>query len=87
MSTSGIDPTDPMFRPLTLAEAAEITGRSRRTIKKWIEDKRLSAYEVENPHEIVLIERDVVEVEKVNRDAFARGRPPRTRPADPAAQQ
>lgn len=72
-----IDPDDPLFRPLTIAEAAEITNRSQRTIRRWVRERRLTAYEVQNPPETVLIERDVVEVDKANRDAFAAGRPRR----------
>lgn len=77
------DPTDPLFKPLNFAEAAAVARRSERTIRQWVKDKRLTTYEVQNPREIVLIERDVVEVEKANRDAFARGRPPRQQPDQP----
>lgn len=77
MTAPSIDPTDPMFRPLTIEQAAARVSRSRRTIRKWIADGRVTAYEVQNPREIVLVEKDVVEVEKANRDAFAAGRPRR----------
>lgn len=71
------DFNDPLFRPLTISEAAERVGRSERTVRRWIREERLTAFEVQNPREIVLVERDVVEVEKTNRDAFAAGRPRR----------
>lgn len=77
MTAPSIDPTDPMFRPLTIEQAALRVRRSQRTIRKWIADQRITAYEVQNPREVVLIEKDVVEVEKANRDAFAAGRPRR----------
>lgn len=71
------DFNDPLFRPLTIAKAAERVGRSERTVKRWIQEQRLTAFEVQNPREIVLVEKDVVEVDKANRDAFAAGRPRR----------
>lgn len=77
MTTPSIDPTDPMFRPLTIEQAAQRVRRSQRTIRQWIAGGRITAYEVQNPREIVLIEKDVVELEKTNRDAFAAGRPRR----------
>lgn len=85
MTTPSIDPTDPLFRPLTIAQAAAITSRSQRTIRRWIADRRITAYEAQNPVEIVLVERDVIEVEKAARDAFARGRPRKIQPEGPPA--
>jgi excisionase family DNA binding protein len=67
-----------MFRPLTIEQAAQRVRRSQRTIRKWITGGQITAYEVENPREVVLIEKDVVELEKANRDAFAAGRPRRS---------
>lgn len=81
MSGPVIDPADPLFRPLTIEQAAQVARRSQRTIRRWIEDGRITAYEAQNPQETVLIEREVVEVEKANTDAFARGRPPRFSPS------
>jgi excisionase family DNA binding protein len=78
VTASSIDPADPLFRPLTIEQAALRARRSQRTIRKWITDGQITAYEVENPREVVLIEKDVVELEKANRDAFAAGRPRRT---------
>lgn len=72
-----IDPTDPLFRPISIADAMSRTGRSRRTIDRWIHDGRLRTFRLENPPEEVLIERDVVTLEKACRDARSRGRPPR----------
>lgn len=71
----GYDIDDPLFRPLTIAEAAERVGRSARTVKRWIEEGRLTAFEERSPRQLLLVEKDVVEVEKANRDAFAAGRP------------
>lgn len=83
MTDPRIDPADSMFRPLTIAQAAALTRRSQRTVRRWIDEKRITAYEAENPREIVLIEKDVVEVEKANRDAFARGRPRKVQLEEP----
>lgn len=82
------DFNDSLFRPLTISQAAARVGRSERTVRRWIREKRLTAFEAQNPREIVLVEKDVVEVEKANRDAFAAGRPRRdpgiSEDADPA---
>jgi hypothetical protein len=72
-----LDPTDPLFRPISIADAMARTGRSRRTIDRWIHDGRLHIFRLDNPPEDVLIERDVVALEKACRDARRRGRPPR----------
>lgn len=74
------DITDPLFRPLTLAEAAAVTSRSQKTVRRWVREGRLTAFEMGNRREIVLVERDVVEVEKAARDAFAAGRPRKISP-------
>lgn len=72
-----IDPTDPLFRPISIADAMARTGRSRRTLDRWIHDGKLRVVRLDNPPEEVLIERDVVALEKACRDARGRGRPPR----------
>ena len=75
MTTSA--PGDPLFRPLTIAEAQAATGRSRRTIARWIAEGRLTAYEEAHPRRVILVERDVIEAEKATRRAARRGRPRR----------
>lgn len=72
-----LDTTDPLFRPISIADAMARTGRSRRTIDRWIHDGRLRTFRLENPPEDVLIEREVVDLEKAHRDARRRGRPAR----------
>lgn len=75
-----LEPGSPLFRPLTISEAQARTGRSRRTIARWIADGRLSAYEAAHPRRILLVEGEVLDVEKRTRDAGRRGRPPRITP-------
>mgnify|MGYP001564357448 CR=1 FL=1 len=72
-----IDSTDPLFRPISIEDAMARTGRSRRTIDRWIHDGRLRTVRLDDPPEVVLIEREVVALEKRCRDARATGRPPK----------
>lgn len=74
------DSADPLFRPISIERAMAATGRSRRSIDRWIKDGRLRVVRLDNPPETVLIEREVVEAEKATRDARAQGRPPKTTP-------
>lgn len=71
---------DRMFTPISIERAMQITGRSRRTIDRWIKDGRVAAVRLPGSEESVLIERQVAEAEKACRDARAGGRPPRTAP-------
>lgn len=57
------------FRPLTIAEAARVTGRTARTIQRWVSTGQLTKYEVEHPRRVVLVEREVVEMERQQRAA------------------
>jgi hypothetical protein len=69
-----IDPTDPMFQPLTMREVLEITKRSQRTVKRWIDGGHLTAYtayEAAHRREVIFNEDEVAEVEKRMRDADA----------------
>jgi hypothetical protein len=75
-----IDPADPLCRPISIADAMARTGRSRRTIDRWIHDGQLRVVRLENPPEDVLIEREVVTLEKARRDGRRRGRPPKDSP-------
>lgn len=59
----------PQFRPLTIAEAAKVTGRTSRTIQRWMSTGRLTRYEVENPRRVVLVEQEVMEMERQQRAA------------------
>ena len=71
MTGGGIDPTDPMFKPLTMKQAVEITGRTRRTIERWVQDGRLTKYEQTHRRTVVVVfnEADVAEIEKERSDA------------------
>lgn len=73
--TPPLDPNDPMFKPLTMREVLEITGRSRRTIEKWVKNGRLTKYERRNARDVVIgrvfNEAQVVETES-ERAAAAR---------------
>lgn len=77
------DTTDPLFRPISIEDAMARTRRSRRTIDRWIHDGRLRTFQLEDPPEVVLIERDVVEMERAARTARKRGRPPKRTLLDP----
>lgn len=90
---AGIDPTDPMFKPVTIKQALEITGRSRRTLERWVEQGHLTRYEQQyrrrtvvlfNEDELAGVEKERNDAAIENRDRIRRrgGRPgPRT-PAD-----
>lgn len=70
-----IDPTDPMFKPLTLEQVLEITGRTRRTIERWVKDGHLTKYEETHRRKIVLYnEEEVAEAEKERNDAAIENR-------------
>ncbi len=75
MSGQGLDPGDPLLRPLTIRQAMELTGRSERTIDRWIHDGRLRKVRLKDPPEDVVIERELLEVERATRQASRRGRP------------
>jgi len=76
MTTPGFDRDDPLLRPLTIKQAMELTGRSDRTIERWIHDGRLRKVTLQgDPPQQVLIEREVLEVERATRQASRRGRP------------
>lgn len=70
-----LDPDDPLLKPLTMREVMEITGRSRRTIERWVAEKRLTRYEERNRRNVVTgtlyNESEVVDVE-AERAAAAR---------------
>lgn len=70
-----IDPNDPLFRPVSINQAMEITGRSRDTIERWVRQKRITRYEVQHGRRVLVFnELEVIEAEKAVRDS-PRGRP------------
>lgn len=92
---AAIDPTDPMFKPVTIKQAMEITSRSRRTLERWVEEEHLTKYEQQHRRKVVVLfnEDELTRVEKErsdaaieNRDRIRRrgGRPgPRKAPDEP----
>lgn len=58
---------------LTLGEAADVTGRSRRTIERWVADERLSALEVAGARYVN--ELQLLTVERATRRAHHGARP------------
>lgn len=76
MSGEGrLDRDDPLLRPLTIKQAMELTGRSERTIDRWIHDGRLRKVRLKDPPQDVVIERQLLEVERATRRAARQGRP------------
>jgi excisionase family DNA binding protein len=69
-----VDPDDPLCRPISVEDAMALTGRSRRTIERWIHEGRLELVQI-SPLEKVLVERQVVDAEQRARQAVRRGRP------------
>lgn len=85
------DPEDPMCAPLTIAEVMQRTGRSRKTVDRWIKSEMLRVVHLDDPPCTVAATGDVLELEqrmraavKASQEAIAaRGgrpgaRPPRT---------
>ena len=68
MSTDDYDAAraDKLCRPITMAEAMRRTGRSKRTIDRWIVDGHLRRVQLDQ--DVVLVEREIVEYDKRMRD-------------------
>lgn len=69
------DPDDPLFRPISIADAMRLTGRSKDTIDRWIREKALRVVRLQDPPEDALIERELVDTALAKRRAARRGRP------------
>lgn len=64
---------DALFRPLTVAEVMERTGRSRRTVQRWFAgDGPLRVVDMDGVR--VAIEREVLELEQGMRQAAAQSK-------------
>lgn len=87
MTHPQIDPTDPMFQPISLAQVLEITQRSQRTINRWIQTGRLTAYEEKRRRQVVFHEGEVVDLEHETTQAARQGRPRPSKRVDAAAAQ
>lgn len=57
---------DPLFRALTMEEVVAVTGRSKRTIERWVKDQRLVRYRDYStwPPSWVFSEQQVLDVEQ-----------------------
>ena len=75
MTPVEFDPEDPLFRPISIAEAMRLTDRSWDTIDRWIKEKALRVVRLKDPPEDVLIEREVVDTALATRRAARQGRP------------
>lgn len=73
--TREFDPDDPLFRPISIADAMRLTGRSKDTIDRWIREKALRVVRLSDPPEDALIEREVIDTEYRKRQAARQGRP------------
>lgn len=73
---AAIDPTDPMFKPVTIKQALEITGRTRRTLERWVEEDYLTKYEQQHRRKVVVLfnEDELTRVEKERSDAAIENR-------------
>jgi len=77
------DPDDPLYRPLSIAEAMALTGRSRDSIDRWIKQGHLRVVRLNAPAQDALIEREVVDTALRKRRDARRGRPRPKRGAAP----
>ena len=94
VSPGGYDADDPLFKPLTIAEVMARTGRSRKTVDRWIKSEQLRVVRLDDPPAVYAIERDVLELERqmraktrASKDAIAErgGRPGARPPSLPGA--
>lgn len=66
--------TDPLFKALTMDQVLEETGRSARTVQRWVKDEKLPYYTSSNGERIFVL-RDVLTLEAKMAQAATRGRP------------
>lgn len=64
---------DALFVAMTLSEVLEETGRSKRTVLRWISDGRLPSYTLDG--ERIFVRRDVLRVEAATARRNVQGRP------------
>jgi hypothetical protein len=75
VTTPEFDPEDPLFRPISMRAAMDLTGRSDDTLNRWIRQGHLRVVRLSDPPEDVLIEREVVDAALAKRRAARQGRP------------
>lgn len=85
MTPVEFDPDDPLFRPISVADAMRLTGRSGDTIDRWIRQGHLRVVRLQDPPEDALIEREVVDTALAKRRAARQGRPRPKRDGKPQA--
>lgn len=73
--TAAFDRDDPLYTPLTIRQAMELTGRSRKTIDSWIKDGRLRVVKLKDPAQRAVITGELLEVEVKAWRAGRMGRP------------
>jgi len=64
---------DALFVAMTLNEVLEETGRSKRTVLRWVSDGRLKTYNLDGQR--IFIRRDVLKVEAETARRNVQGRP------------
>lgn len=83
MSTEPSDRPAPLFTPLTIAQAMAATGRSKRTIDRWIREGHLRKVPLDG--QPVLVEEEVLEYEKRMADNLRESRRISAEPGAPTA--
>lgn len=75
MDRDKLDRDDPLLRPLTIAQAAALVGRTPKTIKRWIDDGDLEVFTSAVPPRRVVVRKELLEVELRKHEAGKAGRP------------
>lgn len=64
--------TDPLFVAMTFEEVVGETGRSVRTVQRWVKERKLTGYQ-SSDGTLIFVRRDVLRVEAET--SVRRGRP------------
>lgn len=72
MSTT-FDPHSPLFGDISFAQVLEITGRSRRTVKRWIDGGLITPFGkgrkvAFNEDQVVEVEQEMAAADRANHD-------------------
>jgi excisionase family DNA binding protein len=81
------DLDDPLYKLLTIAQAMEATGRTRRTIDKWIKKGELQVYRLGYPPVRYVVKRQLLELEARKWRAGLLGRPRKSPDDEPSNDQ
>lgn len=71
--------------PLTISEVMKMTGRSKRTIDRWIKDGHLHPVDLGGFEGVIVDRTEAALAEKQMRDTQRVGRPSKKRPSDLAS--